>query len=176
MSRLCFVAYSRAALNCRRSESPASWAAEYRCLYAPRAGGAYDSHHPTAGIAGRIWRCGGCLAARGAHAAAGDAWDRVPRQLVACRPSTSCDCISGKASAKNRLRRRPECGDRVSLGAGPIRSIARPRGGSGTPSGGADRCARYALGNCGQATLLKTRSMAKSVELGMTMSCARRVR
>jgi len=26
------------------------------------------------------------------------------------------------------------------------------------------------------ATLLKTRSMAKSVELGMTMSCARRVR
>src|SRR5262249_52916500 len=35
--------------------------------YAPRTGGAYDSHHRTAGIAGRIWRCGGCIAARGAY-------------------------------------------------------------------------------------------------------------
>src|SRR6516164_2761662 len=27
----------------------------YRSPYAPRAGGAYDSHHRTAGIAGRTW-------------------------------------------------------------------------------------------------------------------------
>jgi hypothetical protein len=40
------------------------------------------------------------LAARGAHAAAGDAWDRVPRQLVACRPSTSCDCIPARRPRK----------------------------------------------------------------------------
>jgi hypothetical protein len=33
--------------------------------YAPRAGGAYDSHHRTAGIAGRTRRCGGGVAARG---------------------------------------------------------------------------------------------------------------
>ena len=31
----------------------------YRCLYAPRAGGAYDSHHRTAGIAGSTRRRGG---------------------------------------------------------------------------------------------------------------------
>src|SRR5262249_60408577 len=48
-----------------------------RSLYAPRAGGAYDSHHRTAGIAGRTRRRGGGVAARGGRAAAGD--DRVPR-------------------------------------------------------------------------------------------------
>src|SRR5262249_33949765 len=42
----------------------------YRCIYAPRTGGAYESHHRTAGIAGRARRCGGRLAARGARAAA----------------------------------------------------------------------------------------------------------
>ena len=39
----------------------------YPFLYAPRAGGAYDSHHRTAGIAGRIWRRGSRVAARGTH-------------------------------------------------------------------------------------------------------------
>src|SRR5262249_16849235 len=38
----------------------------YRSIYAPRAGGAYDSHHRTAGIAGRTRRHGGCVAACGA--------------------------------------------------------------------------------------------------------------
>src|SRR5207244_13478885 len=42
----------------------------YPSLYAPFAGGAHDSHHRTAGIAGRIWRRGGGVAARGAGAAA----------------------------------------------------------------------------------------------------------
>src|SRR5262249_53164920 len=37
----------------------------YRSLYAPRTGGAYDSHHRTAGIAGRTRRSGGGVAARG---------------------------------------------------------------------------------------------------------------
>src|SRR5262249_14377162 len=46
-------------------------AAWYRCFYAPRTGGAYDSHHRTAGIAGRTRRRGGCVAARGARAADG---------------------------------------------------------------------------------------------------------
>src|SRR5262249_43206766 len=50
-------------------------AAWYRSLYAPRTGGAYDSHHRTAGIAGRTWRCGSRVAARGARAAAGEAAD-----------------------------------------------------------------------------------------------------
>jgi hypothetical protein len=42
----------------------------YRSLYAPRTGGAYDSHHWTAGIAGRTRRRSGRVAARGAGAAA----------------------------------------------------------------------------------------------------------
>src|SRR5262249_31073822 len=45
-------------------------AACYRSLYAPRAGGAYDSHHRTAGVAGCPRRRGGGVAARGACRAA----------------------------------------------------------------------------------------------------------
>src|SRR5215468_12762858 len=41
----------------------------YRYIYAPRTGGAYDSHHRTTGIAGRTRRRGGCVAARGGRAA-----------------------------------------------------------------------------------------------------------
>src|SRR5262249_1977284 len=48
-------------------------AACYRSLYAPRTGGAYDSHHRTTGIAGCTGRRGSRVAARGAGAAAGDA-------------------------------------------------------------------------------------------------------
>ena len=36
-------------------------------FYAPRAGGAYDSHHRTTGIASCTRRRGGCVAARGAR-------------------------------------------------------------------------------------------------------------
>jgi hypothetical protein len=39
----------------------------YPSLYAPRTGGAYDSHNRTAGIAGRTRRRGGRVAARGAR-------------------------------------------------------------------------------------------------------------
>src|SRR5262245_7921631 len=42
----------------------------YSSFYAPRTGGAYDSHHRTAGIAGRAQRRGGCVAACGARALA----------------------------------------------------------------------------------------------------------
>src|SRR6516225_9342565 len=45
----------------------------YHSLYAPRTGGAYDSHHGTAGIARCTRRRGGRVAARGARAAAGQA-------------------------------------------------------------------------------------------------------
>src|SRR6516162_10214935 len=41
----------------------------YRSIYAPRTGGAYDSHHRTAGIAGRTRRSGGGVAAGGARSA-----------------------------------------------------------------------------------------------------------
>src|SRR5262245_639029 len=55
----------------------------YRSLYAPRTGGAYDSHHRTAGIAGCTRRRGGNMAARGAGAAAGDAGDWIARSKIA---------------------------------------------------------------------------------------------
>ena len=51
----------RAATVTRHAITLVAW---YRC-YAPRAGGAYDSHHRTAGIAGRTRQCGGGVAARG---------------------------------------------------------------------------------------------------------------
>jgi len=41
----------------------------YRSIYAPRTGGAYDSHHRTAGIAGRTRRYGSGVAGRGGCAA-----------------------------------------------------------------------------------------------------------
>src|SRR5262245_12446629 len=49
----------------------------YRSLYAPHAGGAYDSHHQTAGVAGGTRRRGGGMAARGARPTAEAASDWV---------------------------------------------------------------------------------------------------
>src|SRR5262249_10948735 len=51
----------------------------YRSIYAPRTGGAYDSHHRTAGIVGRT-RQRGSVAARGARAAVREGADhRITR-------------------------------------------------------------------------------------------------
>src|SRR5262249_30531332 len=61
---------ARAGCRAVRDSTLVAW---YHFLYAPRTGGAYDSLHRTAGIAGRTRRRGGGVAARGARAAAGDA-------------------------------------------------------------------------------------------------------
>ena len=53
--------------SCLLEREDCTPAACYRSLYAPRAGGAYDSHHRTAGIAGCTRRRGGSVAARGAR-------------------------------------------------------------------------------------------------------------
>src|SRR5262249_53461746 len=53
---------ARAGCRAVRDSTLVAW---YRCIYAPRTGGAYDSHHRTAGIAGCTWRRGGHVAARG---------------------------------------------------------------------------------------------------------------
>src|SRR5262249_33987639 len=58
--------FARAGCRAVRDSTPRAW---YRSVYAPRTGGAYDSHHRTAGIAGRIWPRGGRAAARGVRAA-----------------------------------------------------------------------------------------------------------
>src|SRR5215469_8277915 len=67
-------------------------AAWYRSFYAPRTGGAHDSHHRTAGVAGCTRRYGNVVAARGARAADGDAGDRFSRRPVssALRPLYCC--------------------------------------------------------------------------------------
>src|SRR5262245_61684215 len=56
-------------LRPRRVSRDSTLVAWYRSLYAPRTGGAYDSHHRTAGIAGRTRRRGR-VAVRGARAGA----------------------------------------------------------------------------------------------------------
>src|SRR5215471_6602533 len=71
---LCWPLNQHPALLEREDCTLVAW---YRSLYAPRTGGAYDSHHRTAGIAGRTRRGGGRVAARGACAAAADAGGRV---------------------------------------------------------------------------------------------------
>src|SRR5262245_37293492 len=59
----------------------------YRSIYAPRTGGAYDSHHGTAGIAGCTRRRRG-VAARGGRAPFSPAsreglkWRRKPKHLT----------------------------------------------------------------------------------------------
>src|SRR5438874_1516668 len=55
----------------RRVLRDSTLVAWYRSIYAPRTGGAYDSHHWTAGVACRARRRGVGVAARGARAAAG---------------------------------------------------------------------------------------------------------
>src|SRR5262249_38951827 len=65
---------ARAGCRAVRDSTLVAW---YRSLYAPRTGGAYDSHHRTAGVAGCTWRCGS-VAARGTCAAVGDASDWAP--------------------------------------------------------------------------------------------------
>src|SRR5262245_10365729 len=97
-------------------------------LYAPRTGGAYDSHHRTAGIAGRTRRRGGGLAAPGARADEADAADR--------RADGPCRQRPGGKIAGGCVRKRPAGAgmgqgtqplNRVSLGRGR-KCVARPRG------------------------------------------------
>src|SRR5215475_2829245 len=80
------------------------------------AGGAYDSHHWTAGIAGRTRRRRGFVATRGARAAAGDAGDwSAPSRLAggARKPSGSFP----QGTERERPHRGPERGHRIPVGA-----------------------------------------------------------
>src|SRR5262245_28949533 len=70
---------ARAGCRAIRDSTLAAW---YRSLYAPRTGGAYDSHHRTAGVAGRTGRRRDSVAARGAGAAARHASDWLHVHLI----------------------------------------------------------------------------------------------
>src|SRR6516165_5332305 len=86
----------------------------YRSLYAPRTGGAYDSHHQTTGTAGRTRRRVSRVAPHRARAAAiaGDRiyqW-RVGRCLRALRDRVP------RRPQRNRFCGGPERGGRVTTG------------------------------------------------------------
>src|SRR6516225_8188263 len=95
----------------------------YPSLYAPRAGGAYDSHHRTAGIAGRTRRSGR-VAARGARAAAEDAGDRGPHLQGVRRHPTTPRRVPSR-SERHRLYRGSERQNRISLRRESKRTAAR---------------------------------------------------
>src|SRR5215470_6457317 len=89
----------------------------YRSLYAPRTGGAYDSHHRTAGIVGRARRRGGGVAALGARATGLADNHRISQQPITRRGQR----VGGRVPlrpANKGLRRWPKRRDRIPLGRG----------------------------------------------------------
>src|SRR6516162_8447322 len=71
--KICLLKSRRSTHAGRRAVRDSTLVAWYRSIYAPRTGGAYDSHPRTAGIAGRTRRRGCCVATRGARATGDDA-------------------------------------------------------------------------------------------------------
>src|SRR5262249_36495220 len=87
----------------RQDYSVAAW---YPSVYAPRTGGAYDSHHRTAGVAGRTRRRGR-VATRGKCAAAGEAADRRVPGLGLTVDAGIPGCCLRTATARTWLDREP---------------------------------------------------------------------
>src|SRR5262249_20314137 len=98
----------------------------YRFIYAPRTGGAYDSHHWTAGIAGRTRRRGGRVAAGGARAAAA-AGARLFEQRFARVRYVPTDGPSAGAG-RNWRRWGAKFTGRIPLGGKPVYSTTRTGG------------------------------------------------
>ena len=95
-------------------------AAWYRSIYAPRTGGAYDSHHRTAGIAGRTRRRGGRVAAYDAGAADGDAGDRISRRPDAAARVEATRLRSGGLHSLIKFEVCGQCQDTASGFVGPV--------------------------------------------------------
>src|SRR5215813_13139825 len=104
----------------REDCTPMAW---YPSLYAPRTGGAYDSHYRTAGIAGRTRRCCSRVAAGGARAAARDAGRWVSQQSSARRVGGPSRSVSPRPS-RSWLCRRSKRLTRISLGEGRYERLA----------------------------------------------------
>jgi hypothetical protein len=102
-------------------------------IYAPRTGGAYDSYHRTAGIAGRTWRRGGGMAVRGARAAtrahAPHRCAHEPRCRRRGRTGASRGVPAGVAGSG--LGGRPQRADRPPLGRERYRALSHASGGNG---------------------------------------------
>src|SRR5215831_1865558 len=99
---------ARAGCRAVRESTLVAW---YRFLYAPRTGGAYDSHHRTAGTAGRTRRRGGRVAAHGARAAVGDAGDRISQRHSYVEPRSrtgvGLDAVIHRNTSDQDFRREP---------------------------------------------------------------------
>src|SRR5215470_15020956 len=111
------VSNQHSALLEREDYTLVAW---YPCVYAPRTGGAYDSHHRTAGIASRARRRGGRVAARGARAAGGaDAAHRGAHEPGRGRFGNggAPRGVSARLAGIG-LERRPQPADRLPLGRG----------------------------------------------------------
>src|SRR5215467_1044030 len=77
---------ARAGCRAVRDSTLVAW---YPSVYAPRTGGAYDSHHRTAGIAGRTRRRGCRMAARGERAGGhGEAEPVAARRVMTAAQAT----------------------------------------------------------------------------------------
>src|SRR5258708_22224596 len=96
-----------------------------RCVYAPRAGGAYDSHHRTAEIAGRARRRGG-LAGRSACAAVAE----IAAEFVRLKVDVIVTGGNGAVAAKRASSVVPIVFALVDdpVGSGLVTSLARPGG------------------------------------------------
>src|SRR5215831_8729922 len=92
----------------------------YPSLYAPRTGGAYDSHHRTAGIAGRTRRRGGGVAAHcGCAAARAHAARRRAHALGRGRSGRTKPCCRvSSRSTGGWLGSWPQCQHRRAMGGG----------------------------------------------------------
>jgi hypothetical protein len=81
---------------------------------------------------------GAMTAAPALRAAEGDAGSRLPR----CRRAGPGEQVSGRVSSgtkRNRIRRRPECEDRISLGGGEARAVPGSRDRTGHAERRCDR-------------------------------------
>jgi len=110
-----------------------------------------DYETPGVHHAGR--RRGRVAAGGRARAAAGDAGDRVRQRPITKRVDGSSCSLPPRAGG-NRVCRRTESGDSVSLGGRSLSPIARARRGTRRPAGGRPRRGRgHRIGACCQVVL-----------------------
>ena len=98
-------------------------------------------HEATAIYRSGRWSSGG-MAVRGTRAAACDACGRISAQWIAKCIRTRSRRVS-QWPKRDRLRRKPECEDRISLGGRSCRPPASSGGRFGAPQGSRARCTRW---------------------------------
>ena len=117
------------------------------------------------------------MAACGARAAAGNAGDRVPRPPHRLMRSAIRLRAFHQGLNDSGLCRRPERGDRISLGRESNRSTAGAGGRTGSPPGCRDRCSRRSSASRPRPQPRRSRSYSSAAttrsSLGLVASLAR---